>query len=139
MNNINKEIKKLVIKAFKKNEIAVAAIIVKNNQIISKAYNMRMAKKDVTAHAEILAIKKAEKKIGDWRLNGCEMYVTLKPCKMCEAAINQSRIKKVLYLLEKPIEKKEYSKTTYEQTNISTQQTEYSKILSGFFRKKRDK
>lgn len=119
MNNINKEIKKLVIKAFKKNEIAVAAIIVKNNQIISKAYNMRMARKDVTAHAEILAIKKAEKKIGDWRLNGCEMYVTLKPCKMCEEVIKESRLDKCWYFVEKPIKEKneKINNICYKQTS----------------------
>ena len=87
----------------------------------------------------MLVIRKASRKLKDWRLSDCELYVTLKPCKMCESAINQSRIKNVYYLLDKPVNKKEFYKTVYAKTNISTQEREYSSILSGFFQKKRDK
>lgn len=78
-------------------EIAVGAIIVKNGEVISSACNQKEALKDVTAHAEILAIREAEKKLGRWRLDDCEMYVTLEPCPMCAWAIVQSRIKTVYF------------------------------------------
>lgn len=76
-------------------EVPVGAVIVKDNEVISVAHNMKETLKDVTAHAEILAIKKASEKLDNWRLKGCEMYVTLEPCAMCAAAICQSRISKI--------------------------------------------
>lgn len=82
-------------KAYKKLEIPVGAVIVKNGEIIAKAYNQKEIKRDTTKHAEIIAIQKASKKIGAWRLNECEMYVTLEPCSMCAGALIQSRIKKL--------------------------------------------
>ena len=82
-------------KAYKKLEIPVGAVIVKNGEIIAKAHNIKEEKKDTTKHAEIIAIQKASKKLESWRLNDCELYVTLEPCPMCAGAIIQSRIKKV--------------------------------------------
>lgn len=82
-------------KAAAKGEVPVGAVIVKDNEVISKAHNMKESLNDVTAHAEILAIKKASEKFNNWRLNGCQMYVTLEPCSMCAAAICQSRISKI--------------------------------------------
>ena len=82
-------------KAYNKLEIPVGAIIVKNGEIIARAHNIKEEKKDTTKHAEILAIQKAIKKLETWRLNDCEMYVTLEPCPMCAGALIQSRIKKV--------------------------------------------
>ena len=82
-------------KAYDKLEVPVGAIIVKDGKIIARAYNKKEEKKDTTMHAEIIAIKKASKKIGAWRLNDCEMYVTLEPCTMCAGAIINSRIKKI--------------------------------------------
>lgn len=76
-------------------EIPVGAVIVKNNKIIARAHNMIENLKDPTAHAEVLVIKMACKVIQNWRLNGCELYVTLEPCSMCAGAICQSRISKV--------------------------------------------
>lgn len=76
-------------------EVPVGAVIVKDNEVIAVAHNMKESLKDVTAHAEILAIKKASEKLNNWRLKGCEMYVTLEPCAMCAAAICQSRISKI--------------------------------------------
>ncbi|MDR3593381.1 nucleoside deaminase [Clostridium sp.] len=87
--------KKEAILAMSKGEIPVGAVIVKNGIIVGKAHNLKETLKDSTAHAEILAIKEASKYIGDWRLNGAEMYVTLEPCPMCASAIVQSRISKV--------------------------------------------
>lgn len=78
-----------------KGEIPVGAVIVKNGVIIGKAHNLKETLNDSTAHAEILAIKEASKHIGNWRLNGAEMYVTLEPCSMCASAIVQSRLSKV--------------------------------------------
>ena len=72
-------------KAYKLNEVPVGAVIVKDNVIISKAYNLREKNNSSLSHAEILCIKKACKKLGTWRLEGCDMYVTLEPCAMCAA------------------------------------------------------
>lgn len=82
-------------KAYDKGEVPVGAVIVKDGKIIAKAYNLKEVKNDTTNHAEILAIKKASKKLNSWRLIDCEMYVTLEPCSMCAGALIQSRIKKV--------------------------------------------
>ena len=82
-------------KAYNKLEIPVGDVIVKNGEIIARAHNIKEEKKDTTKHAEILAIQKASKKLETWRLNDCEMYVTLEPCPMCAGALIQSRIKKV--------------------------------------------
>ena len=77
------------------NEVPVGAVIVKDNKIIARAHNLRETLQDATAHAEILAIKKACEVTGGWRLTGCDMYVTLEPCPMCAGAILQSRISKL--------------------------------------------
>ena len=82
-------------KAFNKNEVPVGAVIVKNNKIIARAYNLKETKNDTTKHAEIIAIQKASKKLEAWRLTDCEMYVTLEPCSMCAGAIIQARVKKI--------------------------------------------
>lgn len=82
-------------KAYKKLEVPVGAVIVKDGKIIAKGHNQKETKTDTTKHAEIIAIQKASKKIGEWRLLDCEMYVTLEPCPMCAGAIINSRIKKV--------------------------------------------
>lgn len=76
-------------------EVPVGAVIVKNNEIIASGYNLKESTNDPTAHAEIIAIRKAAKFLGSWRLSGCEMYVTLEPCTMCAGAIVQSRISKL--------------------------------------------
>lgn len=82
-------------KAYDKLEIPVGAIIVKDGKIIARAHNIKEAKRDTTKHAEIIAIQKASKKLENWRLIDCEMYVTLEPCSMCAGAIINSRIKKI--------------------------------------------
>lgn len=88
-------------KAYKLGEIPVGAVIVKNEKIISKAHNLIEIKKDSTKHAEIIAIQKASKKLNNWRLDGCEMYVTLMPCDMCKGAINNSRINTIYYCIDR--------------------------------------
>lgn len=82
-------------KACEKLEVPVGAVIVKDGKIIAKAHNQKETKFDTTKHAEILAIQKASKKLGAWRLLNCEMYVTLEPCSMCAGALIQARLKKV--------------------------------------------
>lgn len=82
-------------KAYKKEEVPVGAIIVKDGKIVAKAYNQKESKKDTTNHAEIIAIQKASKRLKSWRLSDCEMYVTLEPCSMCAGALIQARMKKV--------------------------------------------
>ena len=82
-------------KAFKKEETPVGCVIVKNNKIISKAHNKKNKTNRITDHAEIIAITKANKKLKNWRLEGCDLYVTLEPCPMCASAIEQARINNV--------------------------------------------
>lgn len=78
-------------------EIPIGAIIVKDGEVIASAFNRKEELNDVTAHAEILAIREASKKLGRWRLDDCEIYVTLEPCPMCAWAIINSRIKTVYF------------------------------------------
>lgn len=87
-----KEAIKLSLIAEKKGEVPVGAIIVMDGKIIAKAYNQKESKKDPSCHAEIIAIKKACKKIKDFRLNNCTMYVTLEPCVMCMGAVLSARL-----------------------------------------------
>ena len=82
-------------KAFKQGEVPVGAIIVKNDKIIAKAFNKKEKSHCSINHAEILAIKQASKRLKNWRLEECDIYVTLEPCPMCASAIKQSRIKNV--------------------------------------------
>ena len=84
-------------KAYELDEVPVGAVIVYNGKIIASAYNKREISHDATAHAEILAIKKACKKFDDFRLTHAELYVSLEPCVMCAGAILNSRIEKVYY------------------------------------------
>lgn len=93
MNQAYKE----AIKALNIDEVPVGAVIVKDNKIIARAHNLKETLNLSTAHAEILVINKASKKLKTWHLDDCIMYVTLEPCVMCAGAIIQSRIKKVVY------------------------------------------
>lgn len=82
-------------KAYIKGEVPVGAVITKDNKIIARAHNLREREKSSLSHAEILCIRKACKKLNSWRLEKCNMYVTLEPCAMCAGALTQSRIDKV--------------------------------------------
>ena len=77
-------------------EVPIGCVIVYEDKIIARGYNRRTTDKNTLAHAELQAIKKASKKLGDWRLEGCTMYVTLEPCQMCSGAIVQARIPRVV-------------------------------------------
>lgn len=83
-------------KAYALEETPIGCVIVYEGKIIGRGYNRRNTDKNPLAHAELAAIKKASKKIGDWRLEGCTMYVTLEPCQMCAGAIVQSRMSRVV-------------------------------------------
>lgn len=82
--------------AVRNGDVPIGCVIVQNDRIISRGYNKRNARKTTLAHAELIAIEKASKKIGDWRLEDCTMYITLEPCQMCAGAIIQARIPKVV-------------------------------------------
>ncbi len=84
-------------KAYRKNEVPVGAVIVADGKIIARAYNETIRLNDPTAHAEIIALRKAAKKIGNYRLNGCQMYVTVEPCPMCAGALIWARVKELVY------------------------------------------
>ena len=96
-NIIINELNKLMDKAIKKNEVPVACIITKDNKILAKAYNKTNKTNNILDHAEIIAIKKASKKIKNWRLNDCIMYISLEPCSMCKEIIKKSRISNIIY------------------------------------------
>lgn len=84
-------------KAYDKNEVPIGAIIVRNGEIISRAHNTREVQQSTLAHAEIIAIQRANETLGSWRLDSCSLYVTIEPCQMCSGAIIQSRIENVYY------------------------------------------
>lgn len=90
-----KEAIKQAKKAYAIGEVPIGCVIVYQDKIVGRGYNRRITDKNTLSHAELNAIKKASKVMGDWRLDDCEMYITLEPCQMCSGAIVQSRIKKV--------------------------------------------
>ncbi len=89
-------------KALLKNEVPVGAIVVIDGKIVSRAHNLREIKQDFSCHAEFLALQKAAKKIGSWRLEDASVYVTLEPCPMCAGAMIQSRVKNLYYGAKDP-------------------------------------
>ncbi len=143
--NFMKEALKEADKAYKKDEIPVGAIIVKDGKIIARAHNLKETKQSALAHAEILAIKKASNKLKTWRLLDCEMYVTLEPCTMCMGAIISSRLKKIYIgtLDEKTgacgsfinLQEYKYNHVVEVETGILKNECEY--ILKDFFKKLR--
>lgn len=131
------------LKAYKKNEVPVGCVIVKNGKIIAKTHNLKEKRKSVTAHAELLAINKATKKLNNWRLNDCEMYVTLQPCPMCSSAIKQARIRKIYYALknnsnsisDKIFDETDINKKVFVEKHISDKY--YKNIIRDFFKNRR--
>ena len=89
-------------KGFKKDEVPVGAVVVAGGKIIARAHNLRESLVDPTAHAEILALKKAGKKLGGWRLNEATLYTTLEPCPMCAGAVVHSRVKELVFGADDP-------------------------------------
>lgn len=130
-------------KAYKKLEIPVGVVIVKDGNIIARAYNQKEEKNSPIKHAETIAIEKACKKLNNWRLNDCEMYVTLEPCAMCAGAIINARLKKIYIGTLEPktgacgsvinlIEMNEWDTKVEVETNILQQDCQ--SILKNFFK-----
>ena len=131
--------------AYDNNEVPVGAVIVKDNKIIAKAHNLKRNSNNIMNHAEIIAIMEASEYLGDWRLNDCDMYVTLEPCPMCAGAIEQSRIRKIYIGSESNITcNRDVIKNIMQNSDYNHRvEIEYvknedcSKILTSFFANKR--
>ena len=142
-----KEALKEAKKAYEKEEIPVGAVIVKEEKIIARAHNLKESKNSSISHAEILAITKANKKLKAWRLENCEMYITLEPCMMCMGAIINARIKKIYIGTLDPktgacesvinIDNYKFNHTVEIETGILKEECEY--ILKDFFKMIRKK
>ncbi len=137
IDDVYKLLIKLSNKAIKHNEVPVAAVLVADGKIVSYAYNKRHKSNCVFDHAEIIAISKYSKKINDWRLNKCTLYVTIEPCDMCKLFIRESRIENVYYLFEKSTDKKMYSKINFYKIDNDILENEYKKISDLFWKNKR--
>lgn len=135
-------------KAAQKNEVPVGTVIVYNNKIIAKAHNLNITKNDPTAHAEILALRKASKVLNNYRLNDCIVYTTLEPCPMCAGAMVYARIKKLVYATEEPksgccksviniVNNKKLNHRIEVVSGVCKKEAE--KLLKDFFRKLRGK
>ncbi len=130
-----------------KDEIPVGAVIVRDGKIISKAHNDREKSQIATHHAEVLAIERASKKLKSWRLDDCDIYVTLEPCPMCAGAILNARIKNLYYAVNDEsngaISKFNMLKNTLNHTTNSfhdaTYEQENKKLIQEFFKQKRKK
>lgn len=127
-------------------EVPIGCVIVKDDKIIARGHNQRETKQNPIGHAEIVAINKASKKLNSWRLEGCDIYVTLEPCIMCSGAIIQSRIRKIYYgafdpkggALGSSINVLEANNINHHPEVISgVLQEECSKIISNYFKAKR--
>lgn len=132
-------------KAEKIDEVPIGAVIVKDNNIISTGYNTREKSQNALDHAEIIAIKKACKKLGSWRLDGCDIYVTLKPCPMCAGAILNARINCCYYGAENINDSDNLIENIMQNTKLFNHKTKLvylqnddcKEILTKFFKQKR--
>ena len=128
-------------------EVPIGCVIVCDGKVIARGYNRRNIESSVLGHAELAAMKKASKKLGDWRLEGCTMYVTLEPCQMCAGAIVQARVTRVVIgsmnakagcggSVLNLLEMQEFNHQV--QVERGVLQEECSEMLSAFFRKLRE-
>ncbi|MCI8669655.1 MAG: nucleoside deaminase [Lachnospiraceae bacterium] len=142
-----KEAMKQAVKAEQLNEVPIGCVIVYQDKIIARGYNRRNIDKNTLSHAELNAIRKAAKKLGDWRLDDCEMYITLEPCQMCAGAIVQSRIKKVYIACMNPkagcagsvlnlLDVRQFNHQV--EIDRGLMEEECSRMLSGFFKRLRE-
>lgn len=125
---------KEALKSLKTDDVPVGTVIVEKGNIIAKAHNTREKKYQITGHAEINAVEKACNKKQTWHLEDCELYVTLKPCKMCQEVIKQARIKRIYYMCEqnKVINESEINFIKMEDNK------EVSHLITNFFKNKRN-
>jgi len=134
---------KLSKKSLKIKCVPVGALVVKNGKIIGKGYNKKEKTHNPMDHAEIIAIKKACKKVKQWNLQGCCIYITMSPCQMCKSVINECRIKDVYYLVKNEKEKYKNYKAMIDMNlymlDEKYKSNEYLGILKDFFAKKRKK
>ena len=138
MEKLINKVFKLTKKAELKDEFPVAAIIYKDNKIISYAYNKRNKSQMTIDHAEIIAIQKANKKLHSWRLDGYNMIVSLEPCDMCKSIIKESRIDNVYYILNRYEYKKQCKKSKFIQIHGDEKIVEkYKMSVNTFFKSKR--
>ena len=139
---------KEALKALKDDEVPVGAVIVKDGKVIAKAYNMKESKQCGVYHAEILAIMRACKKLSNWRLENCDIYITLAPCPMCASAIKQSRISNVycglsnydssaMNITKKILENNDINSSVNLYTDLFS--NEVSVLLKNFFENRRTK
>ena len=134
MNNIINELIKLSEKALINDDVPISCVIIKDNKIIARDYNKKVKNNDPLAHAEILCIRKAAKKLKTNNLNDCELYCLLYPCGMCREVIKEVRIKKVYYLLDNNKD----SNDTIKYIKINSEINEkISNKISSFFKNKR--
>ena len=135
-------------KAEKLGEVPIGCVIVKDGKIIARGYNRRNTDKNPLAHAELQAIRKASKAVGDWRLEECTMYITLEPCQMCAGAIVQARIPRVVIGCRNPkagcagsilnlLNVSAFNHGSVEHSSEGILQEECSTLLKEFFRKLR--
>ena len=127
-------------KAYSEDESPIAAIIVKDGEIISQAHNQRNSTNSTISHAEIIAITEANRKLENWRLNNCTMYVTVQPCEMCQTVIKEARIEKVFYIVDRDVIKKQHSKTLFVKCANEIDNsvvTDYKNLLADFWKNKR--
>ena len=132
--------------AYQEDEVPVGCVIVKDNKIIAKAHNKKEKKNCAIFHAEIECINKATKKLNNWNLKGCEIYITLEPCMMCTGAIINSRIDKIYFACKDPkggaivsnIDMKNIKNLNhYPEFEQGLMEEECSKLLKDFFKAKR--
>ena len=132
---------KQALKAFEYDEVPVGAVIVKDDKVIARAYNKKEVNNDPLGHCELLAIKKACKKLKTWRLSGCDMYVTLEPCMMCVGGIIHSRIDNVYYGVKDyrfgAVSMFNNNKFNHKPNFYCLEDSKCGKILQEFFSKKR--
>ncbi len=135
-------------KAYAIGEVPIGCVIVYEGKIIGRGYNRRKVDQNVISHAEMVAIKKACKKMGDWRLEECTMYVTLEPCQMCSGAIVQARMKRVVVGCMNPkagcagsilnlLQMEEFNHQV--ELSCGVMEEECSRMMKGFFRELREK
>ncbi len=142
-----KEALKEASKALLIDEVPIGCVIVKDDKIIARGHNLRETKNNSLAHAEIVAINKACKKLNSWRLIDCDIYVTLEPCSMCAGAIYQSRFKNVIYGASEPkmgalgslFDLYSYKLNHYPNAIKGVLKEECSSIISNYFKTKRNK